>query len=117
MPEITIEVSESLAERLSGVRDRLPEVLARGLDEPVPSLIAVYRYVLDFLAGDPSPQTIVNFKPTLAMQGRISELLEKNGEDQLTAAESVELDEYARIDTFLSLLKARAFRVMADPPQ
>jgi hypothetical protein len=112
MAEITIEVPESLAERLSAVRDRLPEVLARGLDESSPALVEVYRYVLEFLASDPSPETIVDFKPTPAMQERISELLEKNREGQLTAAESAELDEYVRIDTLLSSLKARAFRLM-----
>jgi hypothetical protein len=36
MVEITIQVPEALTERLAAVGDRLPEVLARGLDEQPP---------------------------------------------------------------------------------
>lgn len=110
MVQITIEVPEDLAERLAAVQDRLPEVLARGLDQSSPSLNEVYRYVLEFLTSNPSPQAVIDFKPTPAVQERISELLEKNREGQLTPAEAAELDEYVRIDTAISLLKARAFK-------
>ncbi len=110
MTQITIEVPESLAERLASVRARLPEVLERGLDQLSPVPNEVYRYVLEFLASNPSPEAIVNFRPTSEMQARISELLEKNREGQLTPAESAELDEYACINRFVSMLKARAFK-------
>jgi hypothetical protein len=110
MAQITIEVSDSLAKRLTTVKDRIPEMLAREIEQPFPLLNEVYRYVLEFLAGTPSPQAIIDFKPTPAMQERISELLEKNGEDELTSAESAELDEYAYINRLLSTLKAGAFK-------
>jgi hypothetical protein len=70
----------------------------------------VYRYILEFLATNPSPQAIVDFRLTPAMQERASELLEKNRSDQLTPAESVELDEYVHINDLVSLLKARALK-------
>ena len=110
MVEITVEVPEALAERLSAVRDRLSEVLARGLEELSPPPTEVYRYVLEFLMSNPTPEALVNFKPTPAMQERISELLEKNRAGQLTPTESAELEEYARINRFVSMLKARAFK-------
>ena|SRR5919106_2579514 len=110
MVEITIEVPEALAERLSAVRDRLPEVLAHGLDELSPLPNEVYRYVLEFLASNPSPEAVVNFKPSPAMQERISELLEKNRNSQLTSAESAELEEYERIEHCIRMLKIRASR-------
>jgi hypothetical protein len=112
MAQITIEVPDSLAEQLAPVRDRLPEVLARGLNEPSPTLNEVYRYVLEFLASTPSPEAILSFKMTAAMQERISDLLEKNRSGQLTPAESTELDEYVRIDNLVSLLKTRTFRAL-----
>jgi hypothetical protein len=110
MVEITIEVPEALAERLSAVRGRLPEVLAHGLDELSPVPNEVYRYVLEFLASNPSPEAMVNFKPTSIMQERMRELLEKNRSGQLTQEESAELEEYGYINRFVSLLKARALK-------
>jgi len=116
MAQITIEVPDSLAEQLAPVRDRLPEMLARGLDEPSPPLTEVYRYVLEFLASNPSAEALLDFTLTPAMQARISELLEKNRSGQLTPAESTELDEYVRIDNLVSLLKTRTFRTLKTTP-
>jgi hypothetical protein len=110
MAQITIEVPDSLAEQLAPVRDRLPEVLARWLNEPSPLPQEVFRYLLDFLVSNPSPEAVLNFKPTPEMQERISELLEKNRSGELTPAESTEMNEYVRSDSFISLLKARAFK-------
>jgi hypothetical protein len=110
MAQITIEVSDSLAKRLVSVQDRLPEMLARWLDEPPPPSNEVYRHVLEFLATNPSPQEILDFRITPAMQERASDLLEKNRSDQLTPAESAELDEYVYINDLVSLLKARALQ-------
>jgi hypothetical protein len=117
MPQITIEVSDELAQDLAPIRDRLPEVLARALHEQHPILNETYRYILKFLTSNPSPQAIIDFKPTPAIQERISELLERNREGQLTPAESAELDEYAHINSSLSLLKARAFKKLKAAPK
>jgi hypothetical protein len=112
MAHITIEVPESLIGRLDEVKERLSEELARWPDHSPPPFTEVYRYVLEFLASTPSPEAILNFKMTAAMQERISDLLEKNRSDQLTPAESAELDEYVRIDNLVSLLKTRTFRAL-----
>ena len=110
MVQITIEVPEALAEQLSAVGNRLPEVLARGLIEPSSLLHETYRSVLEFLANNPSPEAILNFKLTPQTQERISELLDENRTGQLTTAESAELDEYAYINRLISMLKARALK-------
>ncbi|MEW5987848.1 MAG: hypothetical protein AB1791_14535 [Chloroflexota bacterium] len=108
MVEVTVRVPETLAERLSSVGSRLPEILAHGLDKLSPLPNEVYRYILEFLVSRPSPQEVVNFGPTLAMQKRVSELLERNRSDNLTPAEASELDEYLRINHLVTMLKARA---------
>jgi hypothetical protein len=108
MVEITIEVPETLAGQVLAVRDRLPEVLAHGLDELSPVPNQVYRYVLEFLASGPSADAVARFGPTPEMQERVSELLEKNRAGELSAAETEELDEYVRIDHLITMLKARA---------
>ena len=109
MAQITIEIPDFLAERLASVKDRLAELLARET-EPPPLSNEVYRYILEFLATNPSPQAILDFRLTPAMQERASDLLEKNRSDQLAPAESVELDEYVHINDLVSLLKARALK-------
>lgn len=108
MVGMTVRVPESLAERLSTVGTRLPEILAHGLDKLSPLPNEVYRYILEFLVSHPSPPEVVNFSPTPAMQKRASELLEKNRSGNLTSAEAAELDEYIRINHLVTMLKARA---------
>ncbi|MGE0823144.1 MAG: hypothetical protein AB7G75_15550 [Candidatus Binatia bacterium] len=110
MVEITIQVPEALAERIAAVGDRLPEVFARGLEENPPLVSEGCRYVLQFLATNPSPQASIDFHPTPAMQERISKLLEKNRAGELTPAETAELDEYEHIENFLRKLKIRALK-------
>jgi hypothetical protein len=110
MVEITIQVPEALAERIAALGDRLPEVLEIGLKELPPLPTEVYRYVLEFLASNPSPQAISNFNPTPRMQERISELLQKNRTEGLMTEETAELDEYVRLDRFLTTLKIRALK-------
>jgi len=110
MAQITIEVPDALAKRLVSVQDRLPEVIARWLDSPPPLSNEVYRYALAFLAKNPSPQEILDFRLTPPMQERSSDLLEKNRSEALTPMEAAELDEYVYINDLLSLLKARALQ-------
>jgi hypothetical protein len=110
MAQITIEIPDALAQRLVSIQDRLPEVIARWLDEPPPPSNEVYRYVLAFLAKNPSPQDILDFRLTPVMQERASDLLEKNRLGELTAVESSELDEYVHINDLVSLLKAQALQ-------
>lgn len=112
MPQITIEVPERLSERLDEVRARLSKELALWPEPSPPPVTEVYKYVLEFLAHAPSPEAILKFKMTTAMQERISALLEMNRSGHLTPAESAELDEYVRIDNLTSLLKTRTFRAL-----
>lgn len=66
-----------------------------------------YEQALDFLAGTPSAQEILNYRPSVEAQDRFSELLEINRRRQLTLAEQEELDHYLWFDRMFSLLKAK----------
>ncbi len=116
MAQITIDVPNALARRLMPVKHLLPEVLARGLEQSPPLPYEVYRYILEFLASNPSSDAILKFRPTAKMQARISKLLAKNGEGELTPAESTELDEYLHINDLLSLLKTQTLRRVKPAP-
>jgi hypothetical protein len=105
MPKITLEVSEELSQQLTQVGDRLPELLALSLQQPaVPGHI--YRYILDFLSSDPTPQQIAEFRPTSEMQERLRTLLTRSKLDQLTPNEIKELEEYEQIEHLIVMMKA-----------
>ena len=106
MVEITLQLPDTVAARLLPIKSRIPEVLALGLSELSPLPNQVYRYILEFLSSDPTPQAVVDFAPTPDMSRRASELLEKKRVGQLTTSESEELEEYARIDHLITMLKA-----------
>jgi hypothetical protein len=106
MIEMTIQVPDSLATELASVEDRLSEVLAYGLGQLSPVPNQVYRDVLNFLISQPSPQELAQFAPSADIQAHVSALLERNRAGMLTAVEQSELDEYVRINHFVTMLKA-----------
>ena len=118
MTTITLEIPETLANRLAPLRDKLPQILSTALDlcsteRPLASgtpeaAHSAFNEMLDFLAGGPTPEQIIAFKLSPATQARLEELLDKNREAELTNEETAELDVYKQINHILILLKARA---------
>lgn len=64
--------------------------------------------IMEFLASSPSAEQLVNYQPPAVLQQRLSELLEKNRRDRLGDAEREELDEFLRMNRFMSRLKLKA---------
>jgi hypothetical protein len=115
MAVITVEIPDELVDQVTRLRDRLPELLALSLHQPaLPA--ATYRYILDFLASNPSPEQIAAFGPTPEMQARLRSLLERERENQLTEAELRELDEYARIEHLMMMIKAGNLSYLTPAP-
>lgn len=106
MTTITLEVSDELAQAIDPVQDRLPEILALGLGQLSPIPANVYRYILEFLASEPTSAEIAAFRPTPAMEERLQKLVERERESKLSEAEVKELDEYERIEHLVLMLKS-----------
>jgi hypothetical protein len=105
MTTITIDVPDELAQALTRAGDRLPELLALSLQQPaLPAHI--YRYILDFLARQPTVEQLVAFGPTPEMTERLQTLLARQATGAITPAEMAELDEYERIEHLIVMLKA-----------
>lgn len=66
---------------------------------------AVSDVVAEFLACKPSDEQVLAYFMPPYLQDRVHYLLDLNGEDELTALEAEELEELARADDFLSMLK------------
>jgi hypothetical protein len=123
MAELTIQISDELAQRLEPLQNRLPELLWRLLDvvnipttsEPtvkteITDIPAVYQEVIDFLIKRPTPEEIIAFKVSPQAQTRLEELLEKNRSATISSVELAELDVYEQLEHLMILLKARALK-------
>ncbi len=104
MSTITIEVPEEIAELVSKAGDRLPEILALSLKQP-PLSAHIYRYILDFLASQPTAEQIAAFTPTPEMTDRLRTLLARKSSGEITPAEESELDEHERIEHLMIMIK------------
>lgn len=74
MAKITLDIPDELWDQLIQVGERLPELLALSLQQTaIPAHI--YRYILDFLASQPTSEQIIAFRPTSEMIERLQTLL------------------------------------------
>ncbi|MEO1620790.1 MAG: hypothetical protein AAFU53_07120 [Cyanobacteria bacterium J06632_3] len=105
MATLTIEIPDDLMEQLSPVKDQLPELLRRCL-HPLALPAQVYRYVLDFLTSQPTPEQIAAFRPTDEMQARLKYLVDKEQSGELNQEEQAELAEYEQIEHLIVMFKA-----------
>jgi hypothetical protein len=108
MAQITLDLPDELLEQLEQtgenpsdwLRQHLPDVLKYSSTLPA----HLYRHILNFIASNPTPQQISDFRPTPEMQERLRTLLNRSG--NLTPSEQAELDEYERIEHLVIMLKA-----------
>jgi hypothetical protein len=77
--------------------------------------------IRQFLAANPSPESILSLTPSAAMQTRFSallakqKLLAKHKQETLSPAETQELDDYFQLEHLVSLAKAQAYRDLNLP--
>jgi len=75
-----------------------------------PPSAVLFDEILDFLASTPTLEQIIQFEPPEDLQQQLEILLEHNRQGTLTSEDQDELDEFLRMDRFLSRLKLRARR-------
>jgi len=113
--KITLEVPEELSQQLASVGDRLPELLALSLQQP-PLPAHIYRYILNFIVRNPTPEQIAAFIPTPEMQQRLRTLVERSLLNKITDLERTELDEYEKIEHLIIMLKAGNIKNLVTMP-
>ncbi len=117
--QITIEVPDTLGQQLQRVRERLPEVLERGLRELSAEASAGFEdeaVILELLASQPAPDQVLALRPSPELQARVSELLRKNKMEGLSRQEEVELDRYLLMEHLVRLAKAHAYQQLGTRP-
>ena len=74
----------------------------------IPAIQIPFDELISFLASSPTAEEILAYQPPAALQARMSELLEKNQRGSLSSDEEAELDEFLRMNRFMSRLQAKA---------
>jgi hypothetical protein len=67
----------------------------------------IFGEITDFLATSPTPEEIIAYRLPDDLQNRAHQLLELNGEGQLTPEERAEMLDFVRVDNMMTLLKAK----------
>jgi hypothetical protein len=67
----------------------------------------VFDVITDFLASEPTPEELLAYHLPDDLQARVDELVERNGEGQLTFDEQQELFDFVRADQIIGLLKTK----------
>ena len=110
--QITIEVPDQLGQQLQRYRDRLPELLERGLRdlqaEPAGEMKDV-REIVNLLASQPTVEQILAIRPSPEFQARVSELLAQSKAGTISRDGEAELERYLMLEHLVRLAKAHAF--------
>lgn len=79
----------------------------------------LFEEIAELFASAPSPQAIIEFRPSKASSRRASELLELNRANQLDDATRDELNQFEQAELLMRLVKARirANQAKALPPR
>jgi hypothetical protein len=72
----------------------------------------LFDEVTDFLARAPGPEAIIEFRPSAALASRGEELLARSRDGLLTPDERAEMDEFLRMEHFMTMLKLKARLVL-----
>ena len=108
--QVTIEIPDKLAQQLGPGRERLAEIIARGLRRSWAGTSGLRREVIAFLARRPTAEEILEFRPSATLVERSRDLLDRKQEGVLTPEEEAELEEMAEVDRFVSLIKTEVLR-------
>jgi hypothetical protein len=68
----------------------------------------LFDEILEFLAASPSAEAIVSYQPPVALQQRLSVLLDRNRSSGLSESDQKELEEFLRMNRLMSRLKLKA---------
>jgi hypothetical protein len=67
-----------------------------------------YEEIIDFIAGGTTPESVIAFRPSDALQRRVAELTECAREGSITPEERSELEDCLQLEHIMVMAKARA---------
>jgi hypothetical protein len=110
--QITLDIPEELFAKLGTLDQNLPQILELGANELLSrhqTGFTGFVEVLDFLADLPTPEEILNLRPSPALQAQIDRLSEKYQAQDLTASEQQLWQQYEYLEHVIRMAKAKAY--------
>lgn len=114
--QVMVEVPSQLGKSLEQFRDRLPEVLARGVKELQAEQRTTFHdeaEIMAVLTTQPTPEQVLAIRPSPEFQARVSELLMRSKQHQLSTLEERELERYLTLEHLVRLAKAQAHKQLS----
>jgi flagellin-specific chaperone FliS len=108
MVEITMQITDRLAQRLQPLYDWLPTILELSLVGFKTPAVQTVSEIIEFLATSPSPNEVLDYHVSERAQTRLQRLLAINAAGLASAEEQAELDEIGQIEHIIIMLKAQA---------
>jgi hypothetical protein len=110
--QITVEIPDELLTKLGKLDQNLPQILELGANEllsrPQEGFTG-FAEVLNFLADLPTPEEILNLRPSPVLQSQIDRLSEKYQAQDLTSAEQQLWQQYEYLEHVVRMAKAKAY--------
>lgn len=67
-----------------------------------------YEEIIDFIARGTTPESVIAFRPSEALQRRVEELTERASDGSITVEERSELEDCLQLEHIMIMAKARA---------
>jgi hypothetical protein len=105
MATVTLELPDSLAQRVKPISRWLPTILEINLLPLQTSASQTAKEIIDFLASNPSAKAVHQYYVSERAQERMSKLLDLNREGSMSQGDSTELDELLALASLMTTLK------------
>jgi hypothetical protein len=111
MASITLSLPDDLASQVRAQQQQLPRILELGLRELNASGQSGFdgaADVLELLAALPTPEEILNLRPSTRLSARVAELIEKSRTGQMMPIDEQEWEKYEYLEHLVRIAKAAA---------
>lgn len=111
MASITVSLPDDLASQIRAQQQQLPRILELGLRELNAGDQSGFdgaADVLELLAGLPTPQEILNLRPSPRLAARVAELVEKSRTGEMTPLDDEDWERYEYLEHLVRMAKAAA---------
>ena len=117
MASITLSLPDDLASQIRAQEQQLPKILELGLRELNAGAQSGFdgaADVLELLAALPTPEEILNLRPSLRLSARLTELIEKSRAGEMTPVDEEEWERYEYLEHLVRMAKAAAQLKLAN---
>jgi hypothetical protein len=120
MASITLSLPDDLASQIQARKQQLPRILELGLRELNAGGQSGFdgaADVLELLAALPSPEEILNLRPSARLSARVAEMLEKSRTGAMTPLDEEDWERYEYLEHLVRMAKASAhLKLTASAP-